>query len=128
MSSVVMDCHGELRLLSSCKHFMCSSTAVPGAAQLDRSSGEQVATAKDLAEDEAGRLRGLLAVTGATEAVPERGLHLLKVYEQRLASAQHRLAMQVSWPYVGKAGGYAQKSCCSPMHAMTVLLNNSGNS
>ena len=56
--------------------------------------GLQVAAAKALAEDEAGRLRAILAVTGATEAVPERGLHMLKTYEQRLASAQHRLAMQ----------------------------------
>ena len=54
----------------------------------------QVAAAKGLAEDEASRLRALLSVTSAGEGMPERGLHLLKTYEQRLASAQHRLAMQ----------------------------------
>ena len=54
-----------------------------------------MAAAKGLAEDEASRLRALLSVTAAGEGVPERGLHLLKTYEQRLASAQHRLAMQV---------------------------------
>ena len=53
-----------------------------------------MAAAKGLAEDEAARLRALLSVTAAGEGVPERGLHLLKTYEQRLASAQHRLAMQ----------------------------------
>ena len=56
----------------------------------------QVAAAKGLAEDEASRLRALLSVTAAGEGVPERGLHLLKTYEQRLASAQHRLAMQAA--------------------------------
>ena len=72
-----------------------SSTYPPVSTAAVHTDPLQVAAAKGLAEDEASRLRSLLAVTAGGEGVPERGLHLLRTYEQRLASAQHRLAMQV---------------------------------